>query len=190
MSPFTATRSRAWIIDPASTIAAPLQTKASRVPLAPRELLVVRKTPTQRLCRPVYSISLAAITLTLGELLGRFWASNDRFGGVPWPFRGNGKPGPMGRFGLCDDILNTPFAPRLMPTPCWRSDTRAYDSGVVDPTSPRPKPRRRAVNKPRGRRHDISISLHLGRTGPRGPARGQSGLCLASSSSPASTSSW
>ena len=91
MSPFTATRSRAWIIDSASTIAAPrspnerIQSPISR----PAELRVVRKTPTQRLCRPVYSISLAAITLTLGESLGRFWACNDHFGGVPWPFRGN-----------------------------------------------------------------------------------------------------
>jgi AAA domain (Cdc48 subfamily) len=30
----------------------------------------------------------------LGESFGRFWASDDRFGGVPWPVRGNGnRPG-------------------------------------------------------------------------------------------------
>ena len=27
---------------------------------------------------------------TLGESLGRFWASDDRFRGVLWPLRGNG----------------------------------------------------------------------------------------------------
>jgi hypothetical protein len=41
-------------------------------------------------CCPVYSRSLATITLRLGESLGRFWAPDDRFGGIPRTLRGNG----------------------------------------------------------------------------------------------------
>jgi hypothetical protein len=48
--------------------------------------------------------SLTAITVTLGESLGRFWAYDDRFGGVPRPLRGNGnRPGQMETFGLRED---------------------------------------------------------------------------------------
>jgi hypothetical protein len=87
-SPFTATRSRAWIIDSASMIVAPRSPNESiQSPISPppAELHGGAKAPPND---RFHSRPFAGITL--GESLGRFWACDDRFGGVMWPLRGDG----------------------------------------------------------------------------------------------------